>query len=104
MENLGSAINAVKDPVETGYVLASNISICLMLALFFTYHLNPKTLLNGLKNGALIGFFVSCFMDLSYYGTTNLMNLHATIIDIFILTLITAVSGAAMGFVLSKLK
>ena len=50
--------------------------------------------------GAAIGFFVSLSFDMGSYATTNMMDLTATITDVVVGIVMTAITGGCVGAVL----
>jgi hypothetical protein len=56
----------------------------------------------GLRIGAALGLLFGMGLDLTLYGVSNMANLTATLVDPFVFGLQMALSGAAVGAVLSK--
>lgn len=60
---------------------------------------NPGT---GAKAAAIIGLMMAGAWDLTMYGTTHLMNLNGTIIDILASTVVSAIIGAVAAWMLGR--
>jgi uncharacterized membrane protein len=57
---------------------------------------------NGLLVGATLGFLMAVSYDFTMYGTSNLLNLTATLADVAIATVRTGLGGAVVGAVLAR--
>ena len=97
--NLGPAENIVKNPMDVPAILTSNLSWGLLLAVLLLRWTNPQTLRSATEKCLIIGLLTSVFMDFSFYGTTNAMNFAETLVDVFIITSTTVLSGAALVYV-----
>lgn len=63
------------------------------------------TWLDGMKRGALVGFFMTAAYDLNFYAMTTMFLLPMGIaIDMLIFTFMMAASGSVIGFLYGKLK
>lgn len=69
----------------------------LVLALFVTVVLKwsgAKSVTDGLKTGAIIGFLIGLSMDLSFYSMTTMFNnLTALIVDVLVYTILLGIVG-----------
>ena len=69
----------------------------LILALFITLVLKwsgAKSITDGLKTGAVIGFLTGLSMDLSFYSMTTMFNnLTALIVDVIVYSILLGVVG-----------
>jgi len=69
----------------------------LVLALFVTLVLKwsgAKSVTDGLKTGAIIGFLTGLSMDLSFYSMTTMFNnITALIIDVVVYTILLGIVG-----------
>ena len=55
---------------------------------------------SGARLGAMFGLLLELGVDLTMYGTTNIANLTATLVDPFVTLVQGAVTGAVIGLVL----
>ena len=61
-----------------------------------------KNLLDGLRTGALIGFLISVYWILSLLATTNVYTWTSTIAQVLGETVLIAIVGAVVGWVLGS--
>ena len=73
-----------------------------LLAYIFEKWAQIGTFMTGLKAGATIGFMTAFAFDFISYGSTNLTNLTGVIVDIALMTVITAIVGGVVGMLLGK--
>ncbi len=79
---------------------------CLILGLFLAYVFGRwasiKTLMGGLVGGAIIGAFVAGSSSFSSYAWTTYLgdDLSRVIVEIVVVTVMTAITGAVVGWVL----
>lgn len=68
----------------------------LVLGLFFTlilYWSGAKGVADGIKTGALFGLILTLYMDLYFYSTSTIFNLTYLIVDVIVMTFLTAIVG-----------
>lgn len=99
--NAGSAtgVNRTDDMVWWALILG-NLSAAALLTYIFLKWAHISTFSSGLRAGAVIGFFINVSWDFVMYGTSNLMNLSATLVDILAWTVVIAIVGGIIGAVL----
>ena len=100
--NGGSATGVMKEPVNLVAIGLGQIPFALLMALIISRWGNAKSIAGGAKVGAMIGFLMALGMDVTMYGSSNLSNLTATLVDPFVSLLLSAITGAVIGLVLSK--
>ena len=99
--NLGSATGVFKtDDLIWWSLLLGNFAGAGLLTYIFLKWAHISTFKSGLRAGAAIGFLMTLSWDMIGYGTGNMLNLQATLLDVVIGTIMTAVVGAAIGAVL----
>jgi len=86
-----------------GYIFLANVCAGLLLT-FVLLKANVKSILEGITIAAVIGFLMSGSIDNVSYATTVLMSKKAILVDMAAYTVLTAITGAVIAFVLSKLK
>ena len=101
----GSATNVMRGPTEMVYWSIILGSLFMGLTLAYIFELAKiKTVGKGLIVGAIAGLLIIAGHDFTSYGTSNLFNLNGLMADVIASTIMQAITGAAIGFVNSKLK
>jgi hypothetical protein len=102
--NTGSATGVMRtdDDMQWWALIAGNVVQAYLLVYIFGNWAKITTLGDGLKAGAIIGFIMSLGFGLNMYGTTNISNLTATLVDPIVMTVMMGASGGAIGWVLGK--
>ncbi len=62
-----------------------------------------STLSSGLITGGILGLLIACAIDMTMYGTTNIMSTSAMAADIATFTVMSAIAGAVIGAVIGML-
>jgi len=86
-----------KSPLHVRWIPALLIYILIPVALFLTSVKSSKTLQDAAYKGALTGFILYAFYDLTNYATLSKYTLDMTVTDIAWGTLVCAV-GASAGY------
>lgn len=81
-------------------LILGNFAIGALLSYIFIKWAHISTFNSGLRAGAVIGFLMALGFDLIMFGTSYFLNFTATIVDIAIATVMTALVGGAIGAVL----
>ncbi|MBK8489521.1 MAG: hypothetical protein IPL49_01130 [Saprospirales bacterium] len=81
-------------------LILGNLFVGFLLAYIFGQWASIKNFMGGLMGGAIVGFLFSGAIDFSMYGTSDLMNMTATISDILVGTIMFALTGGVVGLVL----
>jgi len=104
MTNAGSATGVYRGDTEmVWWALAlGNLLQAYLLVYIFGKWANIATFGDGLKTGATIGLILGYGIDLTIYGTSNLSNLTATLVDPLVLAVMMGVTGGVIGVVLGK--
>jgi hypothetical protein len=100
--NTGSATGVTRDPM----ILWSIGVGCLGLAALICYVIGrgASGLAAGAKAGAIVGLLAALFVDFVLYGTTNIYNLTAVIVDPLAEAVHGGIGGAVIGLLLAKMK
>jgi len=102
-ENAGTATGVSKGEEMVWWALIlGNLIYGIFYAYIFGKWASISTALTGLKAGAVIGLLIGAGFGLMYYGTSNLMNLTGTILDIAVTVVIGAILGAVAGWMLGR--
>jgi hypothetical protein len=101
--NVGSATGVPKDPM-----LLWSIAVgCLAFAALICYVMGARGgsgLAGGAKVGAIVGLLLAIFVDFVIYGTNNVSNLTATLVDPLAEAVHGGIGGAVIGLVIAKMK
>ena len=93
---------------EDGMIWWAMIVSNLVLALLVTLALNwagAKTIVDGLKFGAIVGGLYALTTDLGMYSMTNvILNLTAVVVDTLAYTVVTAITGVVIVLLWGKQK
>jgi uncharacterized membrane protein len=101
--NLGSAVGvSIEDDMLWVPMILGHLSWGMLFALIYGRWARISTFATGAKAGAVIGFLAACTFDLIQYGSTNVYNLAATVVDILIMTVIATVTGGLIGMLMQK--
>ena len=68
----------------------------LVLGLFFTLFLHwsgAKRVVDGIKTGALFGLLVTLYLDLTVYSISPMYNLTYIVVDVVVMTILSALVG-----------
>lgn len=81
-------------------MIVSNLAFGLLLAVIFAWS-NISGFFAGLKAGAVIGLLMSISIDLSFWSMTTMFSgMTALVADIIAYTVVTALIGAIVGWVM----
>lgn len=81
-------------------LLLGNLIIGFFLAFVFSRWANITTFRGGLIGGAIIGAFIMAGFDLTMHGTMDMMSLPAVFVDVVVGTVMWALTGGVVGWVL----
>ena len=78
---------------------------CLLEAALICYVLGSRSGVGaGAKTGAIVGLLMWGSANFFMYGTQDLANLTATIVDPLVSAVLTGIAGAVIGVVVGKMK
>ncbi|MBL7843134.1 MAG: hypothetical protein JNK44_04655 [Cyclobacteriaceae bacterium] len=63
---------------------------------------NITTFSGGFSAGLIIGLILGFAVNLSWYGTMNITNLTAALVDPFVSGVMMAITGGVIGWVLGR--
>ncbi len=102
--NSGIATNVAR--AEEDMVWWALIVGNLLQAYFLVYVLgkmgNVNTFMSGLGTGAVIGLILGLAFNLTMFGTTNMMNLTATLVDPLVSMIMMGITGGVIGMMLGR--
>jgi hypothetical protein len=102
--NAGAATGVAREQPVFVAVALGQIPLAIVLVLLISRWGVSPSMLMGAKVGALFGFLIELGFDLTMYGTTNISNLTATVVDPFVTLVQGTVAGAVIGLVLARLR
>jgi hypothetical protein len=102
--NAGSATGVNREEPNLVMIALGQIPLALLLALFISRWGERPTMASGVRLGAMFGLLLELGVDLTMYGTTNVANLTATLVDPFVTLVQGAVTGAVIGLVLGGIR
>ena len=100
---LATGVSRGDDEMQIGYIILSNLALGFLFAMIYQWA-SIRSLMRGLISGVLIGFLMACNIDFIFYGTTYIMSLHSIAADIPAFTVMCAIGGAVVGWVLGMNK
>ena len=100
--NVGSATGVYKEAPDLAPVLLGQTALAFLLTLAISKWGNSTSLAGGAKVGALFGLLFALGFDLTMYGTTNIQNMTATLVDPIVSMVVVAAAGAMIGMVLGR--
>jgi uncharacterized membrane protein len=102
--NAGTAVGVMREPPLYWAVVLGTLSLGALVTFAIGKQTDGITVAAGIKTGALVGFLVWFGVDFIQYGTLNVKNLTATIVDPLLEIVRTGIGGAVIAAVLRKLK
>jgi hypothetical protein len=102
--NAGSAtgVQKTEDEMVWWALILGNVLQAYLLVYIFGKWANITTFAGGLQGGAMIGLILGYAYDLIMYGTANIMNLTAALVDPLIAAVMMGVAGGVIGWVLGR--
>jgi hypothetical protein len=103
-ENVGSATGVYRADMEMVWwaLCLGNVLQAYLLVYIFGKWANITTFGGGLQTGAMIGLIIGFGHDLTMYGTSNISNLTATLVDPLVMAVMMGVSGGVIGVMLGR--
>jgi len=106
IENSGSASGIMRADDEMQWVpmILGHITWGLLFAIIFGRWANISTFVSGAKAGALLGFLIGASFDLIQLGSTHIANLTGVVVDIIVMTILSAIVGGVVAWFLGRNK
>ncbi|MEZ4972450.1 MAG: DUF1761 domain-containing protein [Cyclobacteriaceae bacterium] len=104
MSNAGTATGVQRAETEMIWwaLVLGNVLQSYFLVYIFGNWAKITTFAGGMKAGATIGLILGFAFNLTMYGTSNMMNLTAALVDPFVSALMMAITGGVIGAVLGR--
>lgn len=102
--NSGSATGIMREESEMVWwaLILGNLFQAYLLVYIFGKWANITTFGGGFSAGLIIGLILGFAVNLSWYGTMNITNLTATLVDPFVSGIMMAITGGVVGWVLGR--
>ncbi len=102
--NLGSATGVMRGDSEMmwGPLVLGHISWGMLFAIIYGRWANISTFSTGAKAGAILGFLIALTYSMINLGTTHIMNTTGAISDVIASTILSAITGGAVGWFLGR--
>jgi hypothetical protein len=102
--NAGSATGVMRSDTEMVWwaLVVGNILQSYLLVYIFSKWDGINSFGSGLQAGATIGLILGFGFDLTMYGTSNMMNLTASLVDPLVVAAMMGITGGVIGVVLGK--
>lgn len=100
--NAGSATGTERDPPFFWSIALGELGLAAALTIVLGKWAKVAGASNGFLVGATLGFLMAVSYDFTMYGTSNMLNLTATVADVAVATIRTGLGGAVAGAVLAR--
>ncbi|QOI96577.1 MAG: hypothetical protein HRU69_03330 [Flammeovirgaceae bacterium] len=102
--NQGTATGVMRAETEMVWwaLVVGNLLQAYLLVYIFGNWANITTFGGGFKSGLIIGLIIGYGVDLTMYGTTNIMNLTGALVDPLVIGVMMGATGGVIGVVLGK--
>lgn len=103
-ENSGTALNVMRAEEDMVWwaLIAGNLLQAYFLTYIFGKWANITSFGDGLKAGAMLGLILGLGFNLTMYGTSNMMNLTAALVDPIVFMIMMGITGGVIGMMLGK--
>lgn len=102
--NVGTATGVMRAESEMVWwaLIAGNLAMGLLYAYIFGRWAGISNAATGAQAGGMIGLLIGCAYNLTFYGTSNMMNLTGALVDIVVTAVIAAIVGAVAAWMLGR--
>jgi len=102
--NSGSATGVMRSEADLLWIplILGHVTWGMIFAVIFGRWANISTFATGAKAGAVLGLLIGLTFDLINLGTTNILNVTGTIGDVVLGTVLSAIVGGVVAWVLGK--
>ncbi len=98
--NVGTAMGVSKETPDFLWLGLGNLAWGVTYTYIFLKWARISTFAGGMKAGAILTFLLALSFDLTLFGTTNIANLTATLVDPFLAAVMGALGSGVIGAVL----
>ncbi len=102
--NAGSATGVMRSEADFMWIpmILGHLSWGILFAYIYGHWANIKTFATGAKGGATLGFLIGFTYDMINLGSTNIINTTGAIINVVAMTIVSAIVGGAVGWMLGR--
>jgi len=102
--NVGSASGVMREEAEMVWwaLILGNLFQAYLLVYIFGNWANVTSFQEGMKAGAIIGLIIGLAFNLSMFGTSNIMNLTAALVDPVVSAVMMGITGGVIGIMLGR--
>ncbi len=102
--NSGTVSGVMREESEMIWwaLIVGNLLQAYLLVYIFGKWANITSFGGGLQAGAILGLILGFAINLTMYGTTNMMNLTAALVDPFVGAVMMGITGGVIGYVLGR--
>lgn len=102
--NSGSATGVMRSDMDMVWwaLVVGNVLQAYLLVYIFSKWTTVNTFGTGLQAGITIGLILGFAMNLTMYGTSNMMNLTAALVDPLVSAAMMGVTGGVIGMVIGR--
>jgi uncharacterized membrane protein len=106
VENSGSASGVMRGDDEMQWIpmILGHVTWGMLFAIIFGKWAKISTFATGAKAGALLGFLIGASFDLIQLGSTHIPNLTGIVVDIIVMTIVSAIVGGTVGWFFGRNK
>ncbi|TKC09636.1 hypothetical protein [Pedobacter frigoris] len=102
--NAGPAASMQKQVPDMFHLVIANLAWGFLYAIVLGKWSSGLSIAQGAMRGALLALMVALFIDLTLYATTTMFTMECILADIVAMTVIGAIGGAAVTWVLRMKK
>lgn len=99
--NSGNIAGLHKEPMEMWALILGNLAWGFLFAIIMGCWSSGLSMGKGLCRGAIIGLLAATYMDMVMFATTNTTTLTCVLVDMAVMTIMGAISGAIVTLVLN---
>lgn len=102
--NAGTATGVIRGDDEMLWIpmILGHLAWGFLLAIIYGRWANIKTFSTGAKAGAVLGFLIAFTYDMINLGSTHISNTLGAIVDVLAMTVVTAIVGGIVGWMLGR--
>ncbi|MFM7486378.1 MAG: hypothetical protein ACKOC0_14225 [Cytophagales bacterium] len=102
--NVGTATGVMRSDADMQWwaLIAGNVMMAYLLVYIFGKWANITSFAAGLKAGTILGLIMALGFSLNMYGTTNISNLTAALVDTVVMAVMMGATGGVVGWVLGR--
>ncbi len=86
------------------FLALGNLFAAMLLVYIYMKWAAISTFRTGLEAGAIIGLLISLMWDLTMYAVSDISTLQGALVDALVYTVLFALTGGVIGWVLGKIK